>query len=96
MITYTILTLYKRFEAYETLGALFRDTQKELLEKTLCERIGIVILKILQDLLEFLCIDVEETLYRLASSQKVNRDIMILLNVVNKSDKIEINAHDAT
>ena len=55
-----------------------------------------MILKILQDLLEFLCIDVEETLYRLASSQKVNRDIMILLNVVNKSDKIEINAHDAT
>jgi hypothetical protein len=33
MITYTILTLYKRFEAYETMGALFRHTQAEMLEK---------------------------------------------------------------
>ena len=55
MITYTILTLYKRFEAYETMGGLFRDTQKEMLEKTLCERrIEVVILKIVRDLLEIL------------------------------------------
>jgi len=62
MITYTILTLYKRIESYETLGAIFRDAQKEMLEKTLCERIEIVILKILCDLLEILSIDVEQTL----------------------------------
>ena len=86
MITYTILTLYKRFQAYETLGALFRDTQKEMLEKTLCQRIEMVILKILCDLLEFLCIDIEQTLYRLTSSEKASDEIIILLNAVNQLD----------
>jgi hypothetical protein len=60
LITYTtILTLYKRFEAYETPGALFRDTQAEMLEKTFCERIAIAFIKIVADLLEILSPDVE-------------------------------------
>ena len=84
MITYTILSLYKRIESYETLGALFRDTQKELLEKTLCERIEIVILKILCELLEIFSIDVEKALYDLMSSEKSSKEIIILLNAVNQ------------
>ena len=86
MITYIILALNKRFEAYETLGALFRDTQKEMLEKTLCQRIEIVILQILRDLLEILCIDVDTTLYNLTSSNKASEKIVILLNAVNQLD----------
>jgi hypothetical protein len=86
MITYTILTLYKRFQAYETFGGVFRDTQKELLEKNICERIEMVILKILRDLLEFLCIDVEQTLYALTSSSKESHEIINLLNTVNQID----------
>jgi hypothetical protein len=86
MITYMILTLHKRFEAYETLGALFRDTQKEMLEKTLCERIEMVILKILHELLEFLCIDVEQTLYRLTSTDRANKNMITLINAVNQFD----------
>jgi len=95
MITYTVLTLYKRFESYETLGGLFRETQKEMLEKTLCERIEIVILKILRDLLEFLCIDVEQTLYRLTSSEKASEEIIILLNIVNQLDRSFVKSHNA-
>ena len=87
MITYTILSLYKRFESYETLGALFRDTQKEMLEKTLCERIEMVILKIFSDLLEILCIDVEQSLHRLLSSDKADRKMIILLNAVKQLDR---------
>jgi hypothetical protein len=87
MITYTILSLYKRFEAYETLGALFRNTQKEMLEKTLCERIEIVILKILRDLLEILSIDVEQTLYLLTSSGKATVEIKTLLTAVNQTNR---------
>jgi hypothetical protein len=84
MLTYTILSLYKRFELYETMGALFRDTKKELQEKTLCERIEMVILKILCELLETLCIDVEETLYNLTSSEKVTNEVIVMLNAVNQ------------
>ena len=92
MITYTILSLYKRFEAYETLGALFRDTQKEMLEKTLRERIETVILKILRDLLEILSIDVEQTLYLLVSSGKANVEIKTLLNAVYQLDNNSVNS----
>jgi len=87
MITYTILTLYKRFQAYETLGALFRNTLQEMIEKTLCKRIEMVILKILRDLLEILSIDIEQTLYRLTSSEKAADEIIILLNTVNQLDR---------
>jgi len=86
MITYTILSLYKRIESYETLGALFRDTQKNMLERTLCERIELVILKILRDLLEILCIDVEQTLYHLMSSDKASKEIIALLSAVCQLD----------
>jgi len=95
MITYTILTLNKRFQAYETLGALFRDTQKEMLEKTLCQRIEMVILKILRDLLEILCIDVEQTLYHLTSSEKVDEKMIILLNAVNQLDSCFVKSNYA-
>ena len=86
MITYIILALNKRFEDYETMGALFRNTRHVMLEKTLCERIELVILKILRDLLEILSIDVETTLYKLMSSEKASRDVIIMLNAVYKLD----------
>jgi len=45
-----------------------------------------VILKILRDLLEFLSIDVEHTLYLLTSSGKASREVIVLLNAVNQID----------
>ena len=87
MITYTILTLYKRFQAYETLGNLFRNTQREMLEKTLCQRIEWLFLKILRDLLEILSIDVEQTIYRLIASEKTADKIINLLNAVYQLDR---------
>jgi len=95
MITYTILTLYKRFESYETLGALFRNTQREMLEKTLCQRIELVFLRILHHLLEFLCIDVEQTLYRLTSSLEIPQEVIILLNAVNQTDNRFVKPNNA-
>jgi hypothetical protein len=86
MITYTILSLNKRFQAYETIGALFRNTQQTMIEKTLCQRIEMVILKIVRDLLEILYIDVEQTIYSLMSSDKTAREVIILLNTVKHLD----------
>jgi hypothetical protein len=87
MITYIILTLYKRFEDYETLGGLFRNTQKEMLKKTLCERIALVFIKIVSELLEILCIDVEESIRLIIASKNTDRGVMILLNAINQLDK---------
>jgi hypothetical protein len=82
MITYIILTLYKRFEAYETLGALFRDTQLEMLEKNLCERIASVVIKILTDLLEILSINVEESISQIIVANDTDSNVFILLNAL--------------
>ncbi|MDR0575027.1 MAG: transposase [Tannerella sp.] len=84
LITYIILSLYKRFEAYETLGALFRDTQAEILEKTLCERIAVMFVKIVADLLELFSLDVDETLTRIIASKDTDKNVIILLNAVNQ------------
>jgi hypothetical protein len=63
-------------------------------EKTLCERIEMVILKILRDLLEFLSIDVEQTLYNLTSSKNATGEIIILLNAVNQLDSNFVKSND--
>ena len=86
MITYTILSLYKRFEAYETMGALFRNTQKEIMERTFSERIELVILKIIRELLEVLSIDIEQTMYRLTSIGNASPTIVKMLQSIYQSD----------
>ena len=50
-----------------------------------------VILKILLDLLEILCIGVEHTLYQLTSSEKVAIELMTLFNTVNQADEFTEN-----
>jgi hypothetical protein len=47
------------------MGELFRDNQTDMLEKTLCERIALVFIKIVAALLEILSIDVEESITRI-------------------------------
>ncbi len=65
LVTHTILSLQKRFGAYETMGELFRETQQQLLELTLWERILKVFIKLTQNLAELLNIDAHEILEQL-------------------------------
>ena len=39
MITYMMLSLKKRFQAYDTFGGVFRDVQHEMIEDTLAEKL---------------------------------------------------------
>ncbi|MFA5475895.1 MAG: IS4 family transposase, partial [Bacteroidales bacterium] len=52
LITHTILMLQRRFEAYETMGGLFRESQQQLLELTLWDRILKIFIRMLRELLE--------------------------------------------
>ena len=45
MMQYIILSLYKRFHAYETMGEIFRRSQIEILEATLAQRLWGLFLK---------------------------------------------------
>ena len=59
-LQYSILSVAKRFGSYETLGALFRDTEADVVEQTLNERIWICICQIISELADFLGLDEEK------------------------------------
>lgn len=57
MIQYNVLAFVKRIEAYETIGGLVREASAQTLEETIAERIGIVIIKVVQSICEVIDID---------------------------------------
>ena len=91
LITHTVLTLQKRFGSYETMGGLFHEIQLNLIELTLGERILKVFIKLLQQLIEILNIDIEETLEKLMQNNKQSKQLVIVLNALNDWDNCEFN-----
>jgi hypothetical protein len=94
-VTHTILTLQRRFYAYETLGELFRQHQQNLLELTLWERILQVFLKMLRQLLGILAIDVDQTIELIFNSEKANSEILLLLSVLQDESENPQYKHDS-
>jgi len=77
MIQYNLLSLSKRFTAYESLGDLFRNTKAETIQLTVAEQIWQLIVEILQSLSELFEIDVETLMEKITSD---NEKFTILLN----------------
>ena len=50
LLQYNMLSMVKRFESYETLGALFRQSKAETLELTVKERIYLIIIEIINEI----------------------------------------------
>ena len=65
LATYTMLTLYKRFGDYETMGELFRQAQGDLMALTLWQRILPLIAKVMYRLCQLLGADFEQTMHTL-------------------------------
>ena len=84
LITHTILTLQRRFEAYETMGELFRESQQYLLELTLWERILKVFIKMLHQLMEILSIDIDETIEKIMRSDQAGKQLLAMLTTLNE------------
>lgn len=78
MMQYNILSTVKRFDKYETLGQLFRQTQKETLEITINERIWLIILEIVAKLAVILEVDSEMLMEKILND---NQDVMKLINL---------------
>ena len=62
MMQYNILCTVKRFEAYETVGALFRDTTGNTLELSAADRIWELILDTILEIAEMISADASELL----------------------------------
>jgi hypothetical protein len=54
-----------------------------MLEKTLCERVALVFIKIVAALLEILSTDVEESIIRIIACKEMDKSLLILLTAVN-------------
>ena len=81
LATYTMLTLYKRFGDYETMGELFRQMQGDLMPLTLWQRILPVIVKVMHRLCLLLSADYEQTMHTLQAGGKEAGEILFLINV---------------
>jgi sulfite exporter TauE/SafE len=84
LITYTILTLNKRFEDYETTGAMYRQVQKDLLELTLYERLLRILAKVVLILVDMFGIDGNEVMEKMITNENIPQQ---LINVVMELDK---------
>ena len=74
MLQYNLLSLVKRFNDYETLGELFRDSQKDALKLTISEQIWLIIIEIVAELSEILNIETEMLIEKLfAENEKLTK-----------------------
>lgn len=88
-ISYTILSLRKRFDDYETMGEVFRDFQNELLEMTLVEKLWQIIIDIYTEILAELGVDLSLFLDKIIESQEnIQKMALINLSFLNKPNKI--------
>jgi len=85
-ITHTILSLQRRFVAYETMGVLFRETQQHLIELNLWERILKIFFKMLHHLLTILSIDVEETIEKIMRDESASKQLIAILNALQDNE----------
>lgn len=86
MIQYILLTLRKRFDAYETRGAIFRATGEEMLERTLHVRLWdllIAIMKIILESFDIIIDDIDLAITRLINRNKL-KGILELLSSDHK------------
>ena len=86
-LQYTMLSLYKRFERYETIGGVFKDCKSTITEQVFCERIKIILIELIEMLVEVLNLPIEldETIASLIKNVEI--DSKINLNFSTPVDK---------
>jgi hypothetical protein len=70
MLQYNLFSVVKRFESYESFGALFRAAKAEILELNVKERIWLIIKEIITALSDYFEIDIEFVTKHILSDNK--------------------------
>jgi len=81
LVTYTMLTLYKRFGDYETIGVLFRQVQGDLMTLTLWQRILPVIATVMYKLCHLLGADFEQTMQTIQPGGQEADEILAYISI---------------
>jgi len=79
LMQFIALTLHKRFQAYETLGELFRANKQYFLEATLAKRLWAFFLQLLHQIAEVFEIDIDELLLKTFNQKEVEYRIFKML-----------------
>ena len=90
MINYIILSLCKRFKSYETIGSLFRELQRDMLELTIAERLWQLFIQLQNELAEIFNIDVSELIKKLIYSSKTETKVIKIFRFLIEDEKVEI------
>jgi len=90
LITHTILTLNKRFEDYETTGAIYRQVQQDLLELTLYERLLRILAKVVLVLADIFGIDVNEAMEKMMTNENIPQQLIAMVMELNKTKDNQI------
>jgi hypothetical protein len=87
MIAYMMLSLKKRFQAFDTIGGVFREIQHELIEVTLSEKLFGLFCELLSNILSRFNIDPDEFIKVMLGDESLNESIVALLagNIWNKN-----------
>jgi len=83
MMQYTILTLYKRFQVYETIGELFRESQRLLLELTLAERLWNLFIELQRQIVELFEIEIDDLLEKMFTQPECEQKILKILKAID-------------
>ena len=88
LMTHMVLTLGQRFNEYEALGELFRETRRELFELTQWRRTLEIIKNLLNVLAIKLCINVADTMENLMQGTQAVSELEAILLALSPSDAI--------
>ena len=77
MLQYNLFSAVRRFESYESFGALFRAAKAETIEMNVKERIWLIITEILTKLAVFFELDIE------ILTQQIITDNQQITNIIN-------------
>ena len=90
---YIVLNLKRRFQAYESIGELFRNQKSILLELTIAERLWGLFLALLRKIVELFEIDIEHILQKIFRQADFEQKIVkILRSLETENDKALDNA----
>lgn len=70
VLQYNLLSVVKRFEGYETIGELFRNTKENIVELTLWERIWQIIIEMIHELANIFECDTELLMEQIISENE--------------------------
>ena len=82
-LVYIMVSLRRRFSAYESMGDLFRKIESEILETTLTERLWVMFIELQHSILQVMGISFEDLIQMMMSNDKIEEKMIGMLQQMN-------------